>query len=120
MLPHLLRPAALLFAALLLVAPAAAADATRGLPLPPGSRAADADTFSSSRGFRDTVTFYSRHLHRRDIPHRAIPVYRHRGVDIARFLATGPDSPWAAIHVYRHRGATFIAIVASPPLDADE
>ena len=110
----------LVFAALLSAAPAAAAEATRGLPLVPGSRPAETPgVYVSGRGLRDTRTFYSRHLRRAGIAHRVIPLQRRRGVEHQRFLATGDDSPWAAIQVYRHRGVTYVAIVGPPPLDLD-
>jgi hypothetical protein len=109
--------ALLLLLALLLGAPPARADATRGVPLPPGARPAEEGIHVSPRGLRDTLTFYSRHLQRRAIDHQAIPLQRYRGIELARFLASDPASPWEAIHVYRHRGTTFIAIVGRSPLD---
>jgi hypothetical protein len=109
--------ALLLLLALLLGAPPARADATRGVPLPPGARPAEEGIHVSPRGLRDTLTFYSRHLQRRAIDHQAIPLQRYRGIELARFLARDPASPWEAIHVYRHRGTTFIAIVGRSPLD---
>jgi hypothetical protein len=107
--------ALLLLVAALLSGPAAGADTTHGVPLPPGARPAEAGGFVSPRGLRDTLTFYSRYLQRHAIEHRVIPLRRQRGVELARFLATDENSPWQAIHVYRHQGTTFIAIVSRPP-----
>jgi hypothetical protein len=119
-MPASLKRAAALLALLIAAPTAAAAGDSFGVPLPPGARTSHDSTYSSPRGFRDTVTFYARHLARRGVGHRAIPVTRHRGVELARFVATGADSPWLAIHVYRHRGTTFIAVVGAPGLDLAE
>jgi hypothetical protein len=115
------RPA--LAAALLLgvaLGPApAAADA--GVPLPPRSRAVDGPggLVASGQGFRQTVDFYERFLKRRGLAHEQVPVYRHRGVDVARFLSRQRGSRWRAIHVFRHTGQTFIAVVPEPPSESE-
>lgn len=96
-----------------------------GVPLPPGTRidparAASADggerrhLFVSGRGFRATVEFYQRFLARRGLQHQAIPVYRYRGTEIARFLSRQPGTAWSAVHVYREDARTWIFIVPQP------
>lgn len=98
-----------------------------GLPLPPGTRidTARADPgagagerrhlFVSGRGFRATVEFYQRFLSRRGLRHQAIPVYRYRGTEIARFLSRQPGTAWSAVHVYRDDARTWIFIVPQSP-----
>lgn len=98
------------------VSGAADDDPARGLPLPPGSRADDErpETFVSGRGFRESVSFYERVLRARGAGHRAVPVYRYRGVTLARFLAEDDASRWSAIHVYAIRQATYVAVIGPP------
>ena len=89
-----------------------------GVPLPPGSRAADPGrrddaVFVSSRGFRDTVAHVQRYLARAGVAHRAVPTYRRGAVTVARFIASAPTSPWRAIHIFQLDGRTYLAIVAS-------
>lgn len=109
-----------LAASLLLAAgaasPARAGGAARvhGVPLPRGSHRLDKDLYESGRGFRKTVTHFERFLRRRGLRHKAVPVYRRRGVAVARFLSRQPDSKWQAIHVFRTRGRTRVAIVPRP------
>lgn len=97
-----------------------------GLPLPPGTRIDTARAqgagpderahlFVSGRGFRATVEHYQRFLARRGLRHDAIPVYRYRGTEIARFLSRQPGTAWSAVHVYRHDARTWIFIVAHTP-----
>ena len=96
-----------------------------GLPLPPGTRIdtsrAGADPgqprhlFVSGRGFRATVEHYQRFLARRGLRHEAIPVYRYRGTEIARFLSRQPGTAWSAVHVYREDARTWIFIVPQSP-----
>ena len=114
------RLVAVALACAVLAPAAAAADDDRyGLPVPPGSQVSERgdSTFVSSRGFRDTLRYYQRHFRRHAIAHRAPPVYRARGVAVARLLATSGDARWGAVHVYRHRGTTYIAVI--PPLDPE-
>jgi hypothetical protein len=110
---------ALLALSLLAAAPAAAAPAVHGVPLPRGTRAADPSRpddllLASGRGFRDTVDHVRRHLRRTGVSHQEIPIYRRRGVTIARFLARQPGLPWTAIHVFQQGGKTFIAVIPAP------
>ena len=84
-------------------------------PLPAGARPAGDDTYVSPRGLRETIRHYTRQLARRGAAHEAIPLYRVRGVEIARFIARDDGLSWLAIHVYRHQGTTFIAIIPRPP-----
>lgn len=98
----------------LLAAADAAAATVHGVPLPPGSRSVDVDLFASGRGFRKTVAHVERFLRRRGLRHRAVPVYRYRGVVVARFLSRHESSKWQAIHVFRAAGRTRIAIVPRP------
>jgi hypothetical protein len=97
-----------------------------GVPLPPGTRidtggagaqdpGARQRLFVSGRGFRATVEFYQRFLARRGLRHEAIPVYRYRGTDIARFLSRQPGTAWSAVHVYREDARTWIFIVPQSP-----
>ena len=87
-----------------------------GLPLPRGSRSGDTNLVESRRGFRKTVDFYKRILRRRGLLHQAIPVYRHRGTVVARFLAEDKASRWRALHVFKTGGRTRIFIVPATPL----
>ena len=129
--PRLILPALILIIAvsglaapqLLPRAHAAPADVL-GVPLPPGTRIdtahAGADPgqrhlFISGRGFRATVEFYQRFLTRRGLLHQAIPVYRYRGTEIARFLSRQPGTAWSAVHVYRDDARTWIFIVPYTP-----
>jgi hypothetical protein len=101
------------FAALFLIAAlatSAAAD-VHGVPLPARSRPIGETLHESSLGFRKTVDFYQRWLRRQGIDHERIPVYRYRGVSVARFLAREQSARWRAIHVFHHRGRTRIAII---------
>lgn len=105
---------ALLLTPAVTMAPAAAADVL-DVPLPPGSRSQGAHLFSSGRGFRATVDFYTRFLQRRGIAHEAIPVYRYRGTAVARFLSRQPGTQWDAIHVFHDEGRTRIFLVQRAP-----
>ena len=104
---------ALLLTPAVTTAPAAAAEVL-DVPLPPGSRSQDTHLFSSGRGFRATVDFYTRFLQRRGLTHEAIPVYRYRGTAVARFLSRQPGTKWDAIHVFHGEGRTMIFIVPHP------
>ena len=119
------RPAAWTFAiavglatvlpALVDASPAIAGPATvHEVPLPRGSRSADTDLFISGQTFRKTVDHVARWLDRSGIAHETVPVYRYRGVEIARFLSGQPSTAWLAVHVFRHEGKTMIAIVPRP------
>jgi len=84
-------------------------------PVPRGTRAADApDLLVSGVGFAAAVEFYSRELARRGIAHERIGPYRIRGVDVARFVASGAAAPWLAVHVFRRDGKTWIFFVKRP------
>jgi hypothetical protein len=91
--------------------------AVLGVPMPAGSREAGG-VVTSGRGFGQTVEFYKRFLKRAGVGHEAVPVYRYRGVDVARFLVRQGGTRWAAIHVYRHGGRTMIYVVPRDPLTA--
>ena len=93
-----------------------------GAPLPPGSRSFDAsaagaadkrtrDLFVSGRGFRKSVQHVQRQLRRRGIAHKAVPIYRHRGTTVARFVSQHGSTGWCAVQVYRTRGKTFVFVV---------
>ncbi|GAB4569761.1 MAG: hypothetical protein Tsb0020_24100 [Haliangiales bacterium] len=85
-----------------------------GLPLPPRTRSSERDLFTSGRGFRATVDFYTRHLNRRGLRHQAIPIYRYRGVTVARFLSQSPGTEWSALHVFQEDSRTSIFILPRP------
>lgn len=84
-----------------------------GLSVPRGSKVVAPQVWQSRLGFRKTVKFYERLWKRLGLEPEAVPVYRYRGVDVARFLAKHPDSPWQAVQIFRKRGNTRIAIVAA-------
>lgn len=109
-------PALLLVAAL---ATSALAQSAGGIALPRGSRAADpasADPlFVSGRGFRDTVEHVRKQLQRRGIDHDAVPIYRRRGISVARFIARSPTAPFRAIHVFHTGARTFVFVVPTRP-----
>jgi len=120
------RALPLLLAGALLAAPARAgagakppAD-TLGLAVPGGSRVVAAQTWRSGRSFRKTVRYYQKLLSRRGIAHEELPIYRYRGVVVARFLATDPAARWAAIHVSEARGQVRIYLLPAKPLDPGE
>jgi len=104
--------ALILAVSLLWVAPAAAD--VHGIPLPRGSRKIAANHFNSGRNFRKTVQYYQRLMRRRASPHDAIPVYRYRGVAVARFVSRAKRGKWSAIHVFRASGRTQIYVVPGP------
>ncbi len=85
-----------------------------GLPLPPRTRSRGRDLFTSGRGFRATVDFYTRHLSRRGLRHQAIPIYRYRSVTVARFLSQSPGTEWSALHVFQQDSRTSIFILPRP------
>ncbi|HUS66275.1 MAG TPA: hypothetical protein VMZ28_17095 [Kofleriaceae bacterium] len=93
------------------------AQSAGGIPLPRGTRAADPASseplFVSGRGFRDTVEHVRKQLQRRGIDHEAVPIYRRRGISIARFIARSPSAPFLAIHVF-HAGARTLIFVVPP------
>jgi hypothetical protein len=89
-----------------------------GVAMPAGSRQAGGGVVTSGRGFGQTVEFYKRFLKRAGVGHEAVPVYRYRGVDVARFLVRQGGTRWMAIHVYRHGGRTMIYVVPRDPLTA--
>jgi hypothetical protein len=95
-----------------------------GLPLPPATRidtrmnpapGERGQRFVSGRGFRATVEHYQRVLARRGLLHEAIPVYRYRGVVVARFLSRQAGTPWSAVHVYQQDARTWIFILPASP-----
>ncbi len=122
----LVRALPLLLAAGLLAGPGRAtaggkpsAD-TLGLGVPRGSRVTAVQTWRSGRTFRKTVQYYQKLLSRRGIAHDELPVYRYRGVVVARFLARNPASRWTAIHLSEWRGQTRIYLLPAKPLDPAE
>lgn len=96
---------------LILSAASPALAGVHGVPVPRGSKQLSENHYRSSRTFRKTVKFVQRTLRRRSAPHEAIPVYRYRGVAIARFLSRGKGSKWSAIHVFQVKGKTQIYVV---------
>lgn len=88
-----------------------------GLGVPGRSRVVATQTWRSGRSFRKTVQYYQKLLSRRGIGHEELPVYRYRGVVVARFLATDAAARWAAIHVSEARGETRIYLLPAKPLD---
>jgi hypothetical protein len=100
------------------LASAAHAQSAGGIPLPRGSRAADParaePLFVSGRGFRDTVDHVRKQLQRRGIDHETLPVYRRRGISVARFVTRTAAAPFRAIHVFHDGARTFIFVV--PPV----
>jgi hypothetical protein len=100
-----------LAAGLVIALAASAAADEHGVPLPARSRHIKDGLYESSLGFRKTVDFYDRWLRRQGISHAAIPVYRYRGVTVARFLSRQPTARWHAIHVFQQRGRTRVAVV---------
>jgi hypothetical protein len=82
-----------------------------GLEVPRGSKVTGDQLWSSALGFRKTVEFYERLLKRKSLAHEAVPVYRYRGVTVARFISTADGARWRAIHVFHRRGATRIYLV---------
>jgi hypothetical protein len=84
------------------------------LPLPPGSRRIEGDLHLSGQSFRETVRFFQRRLARQRVAHEQRPIYRYRGVLVARFLSREATT-WAAIHVFQQRDRTHIFIVRPPP-----
>jgi hypothetical protein len=114
------RPTAALLALVLAfavgISAARAAPATvHEVPLPRGSRSLATDVFVSGQTFRKTVDHVARWLDKQGIAHEAVPVYRYRGVEVARFLSAQGSTAWLAIHVFRRQGKTMIAIVPRPP-----
>jgi hypothetical protein len=100
-----------IFAAALMIAPAAAADPP--IKLPPGTRA-DGAHFVSGRGLRDSTDFIAKQLSARGIAAEQLGPYRVRGVELTRFLSQAPTTPWLAIHVLRSGGKTLIFFVPRP------
>lgn len=106
------RPLAVVAAVIaLVVAVDAWAVEVHGVPLPRGSRSVEPNLFESGRGFRKTVDFYKRWLKRQGLSHEEVPVYRYRGVVIARFVSKHATTEWKAIHVFRRAGRTRIFVV---------
>ena len=98
--------------------PSATADSRHGVPLPARSRARDDGSVESRRSFRRTVRFYDKHFARRGAAVRRLPTSAYRGVLLARFLSTAPNTSWRAVHVFKHRGRTFISVVPQSAADA--
>lgn len=101
----------ILAAALMIAAPAHAADPA--IKLPPGTRA-NGDHFVSGRGLRDSTDFIAKQLAARGIAVEQVGPYRARGVEITRFVSQAPSTPWLAIHVLRSAGKTLIFFVPRP------
>jgi len=72
------------------------------------------NVYASRQGFRRAVDFYRRTLRRQRVAHEAIPVYRHNGTLVARFLSQDPRAKWLAIHVFHKDGRTYVAVVPAP------
>jgi hypothetical protein len=108
---RVVRVLAIAIALLSFVAAPALAATVHDVPLPRGSRSIGDNHFASSRGFRKTVEFYQRFLKRGAKDHRAVPVYRIRGVTVARCISKMKGSKWLAIHVFLIRGKTQIYVV---------
>ena len=110
-------PLALVLVAAL--ASGALAQSAGGIALPRGTRAADPSSpeplFVSGRGFRDTVDHVRKQLQRRGIDHDAVPVYRRRGISVARFIARAPTAPFHAIHVFHSGARTYLFVVPTRP-----
>lgn len=79
--------------------------------MPPGTRTDASGQLVSGRGLRDTTDFLAKELDRRGIAVRQIGPYRHRGVELTRFVSTTPSTSWLAIHVLRKDGKTLIFFV---------
>jgi hypothetical protein len=107
-----MKPWFLLLALLVSAAPAGAD--VHGVPLPARSRSLAEDLFESGQPFRKTVDFYKRFLNRAGLAHEAIPIYRHRGVVVARFITMDRAAAWRAIHIFQAEGRTRIVIVSAP------
>ena len=101
------------------LASGALAQSAGGIALPRGTRAADPASseplFVSGRGFRDTVEHVARQLKARGIDHEAVPIYRRRGISVARFIARSPSAPFAAIHVFHSGARTYLFVVPTRP-----
>jgi hypothetical protein len=106
--------AAAALALALLLAGTAAAATVHDVPLPRGARSQAEDLFVSAQTFRKSVDHFRHWLDRQGLAHEAIPVYRYRGVEVARFLSRDPRSRWLAIHVFRRQGRTMIAVLPRP------
>lgn len=85
-----------------------------GIPLPPRARIQDDNTYRSAQSYRKTVVYFERYLKRQGIPHKRVPTYQVRGVQVSRILSDSAQSQWLAIHVYRIRGRTHLYIVPRP------
>ena len=79
--------------------------------MPPGTRTDSTGQMVSGRGLRDTTDFLAKELDRRGVLVRQIGPYRHRGVELTRFVAISPSTSWLAIHVLRRDGKTLIFFV---------
>jgi hypothetical protein len=99
----------LLAALLFTSAPASYADVD--VRLPPGTRADASGQLVSTRGLRDTTDVIAKDLDRRGIVVKQIGPYRHRGVELTRFISQTPSTTWLAIHVLRLGGKTLIFFV---------
>lgn len=113
-----MRPPLVLAIALLIVAAGAFehADARtlHGIPVPGRELEKTGGVHLSRMTFRQTVRYYNAFLKQRKIEHTAVPIYRYRGVTVARWVSKDPKTPWAAIHVWQRRGKTRIFIVPTP------
>jgi hypothetical protein len=93
---------------------ALARDASADAPdvkLPPGTRTDASGQLVSGRGLRDTTDFIAKELERRGILVKQIGPYRHRGIELTRFVSTTNSTPWLAVHVMRRDGKTVIFFV---------
>ena len=85
-----------------------------GIPLPPRARIQGDGTYRPAQSYRKTVVYFERYLRRQGIPHKRVPTYQVRGVQVSRILSSSARSLWLAIHVYRIRGMTHLYIVPRP------
>jgi len=111
------RIAAILLALPLVLGAVARAD-VHGVSIPRRAKRLGDSHFRSPLGFRKTVRYYQRLLKRRASPHTEVPVYRYRGVTVARFVSKAAGGSWRAIHVFLANGITQVYVVpraASPP-----
>ena len=79
--------------------------------MPPGTRTDSTGQLVSGRGLRDTTDFLAKELERRGILVKQIGPYRHRGVELTRFVSISQSTSWLAIHVVRRDGKTLIFFV---------
>ena len=114
-LPMRFPSAALLIS--LVIALSSRAYADHDVRLPPGTRTDASGQLVSTRGLRDTTDVIAKDLAKKGITAKQIGPYRHRAVELTRFISETPSTTWLAIHVMRTGGKTLIFFVARQPLD---